>query len=595
MDSSQKVIANNQVDHLHDERFEEPYDLRNLNHASYLHIRGRKARSLNGPWSFSIDPFEEGLRQGWVKDCHLPIEGRSEPWDYDAHGGDTHTVPSCWNLQDDKLFHYEGRAWYSRWFDYQRSDPEERVFLRIGAANYETKLFLNGNFIGSHRGGSTPITAEITDLLQDRNFVLIGVDNSRKPDRVPMYHIDWYNYGGIHRDVALFTLPKVFVQAIFVHLVPDSEFERIAIEIRLSDPVGGKATLEIFKLLPELEITIEEGMGFAVVDATPNLWSPEQPELYELEVRFGEDVIRDRIGFREIRTEGKRVLLNDEPVFLKGISAHEDDLETGRVTSEADLRRRFEHAKSLGCNFMRLAHYPHHERAAELADEIGLMLWEEIPVYWAIDFENEATLEDAGNQLAELILRDRNRASVIIWGVGNENPDTNARLDFMSSLAEVARGLDPSRLVSAACLVNRTAARIEDRLAEHLDIVGLNEYYGWYESDFTELEAIGRNYDLDKPLMITETGADAVAGLRGQADRLFTEDKMAVVYRRQLAVLGEIEALAGLCPWLLYDFRTLRRQNSYQKGLNLKGLIAADKETKKSAFELLLAFYEEKA
>ncbi len=587
-----KARASNQIDHLHDESYGAAFDRRNLDHRTTLHVRGRKARSLDGPWNFTIDPFEEGLRQGWVRDCHLPLEGRSIPWDYDAHTGITHLVPSSWNMQDPNLFHYEGRVWYSRWFDYRAEMADERVFLRLGAANYETKIFLNGRFVGNHLGGSTPVCAELTDFIEERNFLLIGVDNGRRPDRVPMYHIDWFDYGGIHREPALYSLPPVFIRDLFVHLVPDQEFRRIAIEIRLSDAVGGKAKIRIFRLIPEFEISIVDGIGFAVVDAEPELWSPDEPVLYELEAEYEGDIARDRIGFREIRCEGETILLNGEPIFLKGICAHEDDAESGRVTSESDIRRRFGHAKELGCNFMRLAHYPHHERAAEIADEIGLMLWEEIPVYWAIDFANEATLADAGNQLAELILRDRNRPSVVIWGVGNENPDTDARLNFMAALVQIARGLDPSRLISAACLVNKEDARVEDRLAEHLDVIGINEYYGWYDPDFAELEAIGRNYDLGKPLIVTETGADAVAGLRGAEDRLFTEDKMAAVYRGQIRVLSGIKALAGLCPWLLYDFRTMRRQNSLQQGFNRKGLIAADKHTKKAAFDVLRSFYE---
>ena len=147
---------------------------------------------------------------------------------------------------------------------------------------------------------------------------------------------------------------------------------------------------------------------------------------------------------------------------------HEDDAKLGKVITEDDLRRRYAHAKEMGCNFVRLAHYPHHERAVELADEVGLLVWAEIPVYWAIDFANPATERDAQNQLVELIRRDRNRASVAIWSVGNENADTDARLAFMKGLAETARAEDPTRLVAAACLVNHAKLKIEDRLAAYL-------------------------------------------------------------------------------------------------------------------------------
>lgn len=162
-----------------------------------------------------------------------------------------------------------------------------------------------------------------------------------------------------------------------------------------------------------------------------------------------------------------------------------DHPEKGKTTDEEDIRATIRLAKEeLGCNFLRLAHYPHSRLLPRIADEMGILLWEEIPVYWAIAFHDRETYADAENQLSELIRRDRNRASVIIWSGGNENPDTDDRLRFMAGLAQKARSLDDSRLVSAACLVNTAKLKIEDRLAEHLDVIGLNEYYGWYDPDF---------------------------------------------------------------------------------------------------------------
>jgi beta-glucuronidase len=298
------------------------------------------------------------------------------------------------------------------------------------------------------------------------------------------------------------------------------------------------------------------------------------------------------VGFREIRAEGRRILLNGEDVFLRGVCVHEDDWVHGRVVTDADLRRRFAHAKELGCNFLRLVHYPHHERVAALADELGFMLWAEVPVCWAIDFANPRTLADADNQLRELILRDRNRASVVVWGVGNENPDTDERLAFMAGLVATARALDPTRLVSAACLVDRSTRRIDDRLAAELDVVGINQYYGWYEPDMEDLAAIGRNYDGQRPIVITEAGAGAPIGRHGTAEDLFTEEHMAAVYLAQIATIAGIDAVRGLCPWVLYDFRSTRYQNSFQRGFNRMGLIDADKRTRKLAFGVLQHFYQ---
>ncbi|MGI9437462.1 MAG: glycoside hydrolase family 2 protein, partial [Geminicoccaceae bacterium] len=503
--------ASNQLDILHDEDYDRPFNPQNLNCRGMVFARNRARESLNGRWSFTLDRFDTGLRQHWYKDCHLPTDGRELPWDYDIHNGESTEVPSCWNFSKPEYFHYEGSAWYGRQFDVAPG-PDERVMLRVGAAHYDTKVFLNGRFLGNHYGGSTPFFVEVGDHLEAANHLLLCVNNNRTLDRVPMRHCDWFNYGGVFREVELIRLPKVFIQDAFVHLVPDGTFRNIRIDVTLSNTQDGDAEVAFPELGIKTDLPIRDGKGTLSLAASPDLWSPETPRLYDLEVTFGDDRITDRIGFREIRTEGQSIFLNGQPIKLRGICAHEDDRDRGRVTDDADIRQRFAHAKELGANFMRLAHYPHHERAAEIADEVGLLLWEEIPVYWAIAFENDATFGDADNQLSELIRRDRNRASVIAWGVGNENADTDLRLDFMRRLTKTARKLDPSRLVAAACLVNRDARKVEDRLAAHLDLVGINEYYGWYEPDIDDLAEIGRNYDLDRPLIITETGADAEGG-----------------------------------------------------------------------------------
>ena len=266
----------------------------------------------------------------------------------------------------------------------------------------------------------------------------------------------------------------------------------------------------------------------------------------------------------------------------------------GKFSDREDISRRYRDAKELGCNFLRLAHYPHHELAAQMADEAGLLLWEEIPVYWAIDFQNPSTYADAENQLCELIHRDFNRASVIIWAVGNENADTDERLRFMKDLALKARTMDPSRLVTAACLVNHEKIRIEDRLSEHLDVIGLNEYYGWYRPNIEELEVLFRNSSPDKPVIISEFGADARAGHHGTIAEKFTEEYMEHVYETQIHAIRNLSYVKGLTPWILYDFICPRRQNRYQAGFNRKGLIAEDKKTRKKAFFTLQAFYREK-
>jgi len=587
-------LAGNALQALHDEDYDVPFNTQSLNHEGLIFMGGRTSESLDGDWTFCVDLLDTGLRQKWFSMVPELPENRTEPWDYDPFMGETVPVPSNWAMLKEKWYFFEGSAWYTRALDIAEISDAKRQFLRFGAAGYDCKVFLNGEFLGNHYGASTPFCVELTGKLRPgRNWIMACVNNTRTRDRVPMRNTDWFNYGGLYREVSYFETPKTLIKNFFLFLVPDGSFSRICAEVEISGAQSGDAVLTIPELDIEEKVSLRDGKGSVILSARPQLWSPDNPVLYDVGLALDEDRVSDRVGFRQIERRGTDIVLNGEPLFLRGISVHEDDANTGKVTSETDLRRRFAHAKELGCNYLRLAHYPHHEKAAALADELGFLLWEEIPVYWAIDFANPATYRDAENQLAELIKRDRNRASVIIWSVGNENPDTDARLDFMKRLAETARRLDPTRLTSAACLVNHANNRIEDRLSEHIDVIGLNEYYGWYETDFDDLAAIGRNSDPDRPVVISETGADGVVGEKGPDKGLFSEDYQAEVYRRQIAALRELAYVKGMSPWILYDFRVERRQNIFQNGYNHKGLIAADKKTKKKAFYILAEFYRE--
>lgn len=588
--------AENQIDHIHCENYEERYNLQNFNHQTMIFTDNRVKESLNGIWHFTIDPYDTGVRSNWNILEPKDAAGRRLPWDYDYDGGDEIQIPACWNLFKPEYYYYEGSAWYAREFSYFPDAPDEKVILRVGAANYDTKVFLNEEYLGNHYGGSTPFYVELTGKLKKENVLQFCVNNTRILDRVPMRNTDWFNYGGIYRDVELYRLPADFIKDFAIYLVPDDQYRRIQVRVRVDKT---DATGEIKVEIPELKIKkagqLEKGECLLTIEAQPELWTPENPRLYEVQVSYKNDRIKDRVGFRQIKVEGTNILLNGKKIFLRGICAHEDDVELGKCSNEADIRRRFADAKELGCNFMRLAHYPHTELAAKIADEVGMLLWEEIPVYWAIDFSNPATYRDAENQLLELIKRDQNRASVIIWSVGNENADSDERLLFMSRLAKTAKEQDPTRLVSAACLVNHVKHKIEDRLTDYLDVIGINEYYGWYNPDFEELEILGKNSNPAKPVIITETGADALAGYHNSKSELFSEEYMAEVYRKQIAILRKLEYVKGITPWILYDFRASRRYNRFQKGYNRKGLIAADKKTRKLAFYVLQKFYREKA
>jgi beta-glucuronidase len=590
----------NFVEGIHNYDYENEYLSLRLDASRLVNVTGRQAESLNGEWNFAPDLYDTCRRSHWFKAERLDANGRELPLDFDWENWELTPVPSCWNLQKPELRYFEGSGVYTRTFRYFARNKGERLFLRFEGASYRTTIFLNGTLIGTHDGASTPFNADISEIVKEDNRIIVSVDARRREDRVPMENTDWFNYGGIYRDVALVRLPQVFIKDWFVRLGEDSStvLADVYAEGAKGTEVNGTALLEITELGVRQEIFVKEGKGEAKINVCPQLWSPESPKLYDVKIAFnsanGVDIVKDRIGFRTITAKGHDILLNGKKIFLRGVSVHEDHFLLGKTTSEEIIRGTIRDLKEMNGNYLRLAHYPHDARFARIADEEGVLLWEEIPVYWAIAFDNPATFADAENQLTELVLRDRNRASVIIWSVGNENADTEERLAFMSRLAKKAKELDGSRLVSAACLIKHDKLLIEDRLASFLDVIGINEYYGWYDPDFDKLPKILSNSAPGKPVLICEFGADARLGQRGTIDELWTEDKQKYVYERQVETFKKCPYIAGTTPWILYDFRCPRRLNRYQEGFNRKGLIDAGREARKPAFHVMREFYAEK-
>jgi beta-glucuronidase len=599
----------NYAAHIHDSDYEAEYLEPRLDHSGLINGTGREEESLNGLWNFGVDLYDTCRRAHWFKEETVNARGDPMPQDWDWEAWERIKVPSCWNMERRELYYFEGSGIYTRTFRYIPRGKNERLFLRFEGAAYRTSIFLNRQFLGTHDGASTPFNVEITGTVQTENRIVLTVDARRSPLRVPMENTDWFNYGGLYRDVYLIRVPAFFIKDWFIRLVPDGGGSKIAADISLSAGAPeGRILLEIPELHIRQEIAAAGEKGSALISAQPALWSPDTPKLYDISLSYvpgkdtapltgtvsvPADMVHDRIGFREIQARGHKLFLNGQKLFLKGICVHEDHLELGKTTNPEIIRAVIRDVKELGGNYIRLAHYPHDPRFARIADEEGVLLWEEVPVYWAIAFENPDTYRDAENQLAELILRDRNRASVILWSVGNENADTGARYTFMSNLAKKAKSLDDSRLVSAACLIDHDNLMIRDRLADVLDVIGINEYYGWYDPDFDKLPRILANSNPGKPVIICEFGGGARQGQRGSGEDLFTEDKQKALYEQQIETLKKCPYIAGCTPWILYDFRCPRRINRYQEGFNRKGLIDADRKSKKLAFSVMQKFYRE--
>lgn len=574
------------------EDYKGQYETRYATADTMLFDSGRKKISLNGQWNYAVDQYDTCLRQGWFREQATDERGFTLPVDYSFDRWPETELPACWNTAAPEYLLYDGSMVFTRHFALELK-PGERVFLRVGAANYLCRVFVNRQYVGMHRGGSTPAYWDITQWIQAENRILMVVDSTRRPEQVPTDNTDWFNYGGVYRDVELIVVPDCHIWDFRIALVPDGSFGKIAVKFRLSQPVSTTAALSI-PGLGDWKIPVKNGCGDAELAASPELWSPEAPKLYPVILECAGDRVEDRVGFREIRVNGREILLNGRPIFLRGISCHEDSWKNGKALTHDERVENLHLAKELGCNFVRLAHYPHHEETAKLADEMGILLWEEVPVYWDIRFDREQTYADGENQLRELIARDWNRASVIIWSVGNENLDTDERLRFMSRLANRAHEEDGTRLVSAACLVDGANNRISDRLMEYLDVVGVNEYCGWYTPDFAKLPELMANSDPTMPVIITEFGADAYPGHHGGIADKGTEECQAEVYRRQIETLRDIPYIKGMTPWILYDFRCPRRTSDIQKYYNRKGLLSPDKKYRKMAFAVLQQFYLEK-
>jgi len=572
-------------------------------------INARHTTSLDGQWQAIVDPYDVGAldyraqplknNSAFFKNYKPQSESELVEYDFDTSG--QLQVPGDWNTQRESLLFYEGSVWYKRSFDYAKS-PKSRLFLHFGACNYFAAIYLNGEELGEHEGGFTPFDFEITDRVRAQgNFLILRINNTRGKDQVPTVNTDWWNYGGITRPVELVEVPETFVQDYFIQLEKGSTHQ-IKGWLQLNGP---KLQQNVTIRIPEagLSKTFQTDAGGRAefsAGADLMLWSPENPKLYNVEVVAETEQVTDRIGFRSIEVRGTDILLNGKPIFLRGISMHEEaPLRSGRAWSEDDARTLLGWAKELGCNFVRLAHYPHNEAMLRMADQMGVLVWGEVPVYWTIQWENPQTLHNAENQLGAMIARDHNRAALIIYSVANETPISDARNRFLRQLIQDAHSTDSTRLVSAALQAKSVAEgkhisiHLNDPIGADLDVLGNNEYIGWYVLRPEEADSIDWASEYGKPLIMSEFGGDALFGYHGDALARWTEEYQENLYEHQLAMLKRISFLRGMTPWVLKDFRsprrTLPRMEDY---FNRKGLVS-DHGEKKKAFFVLQKFYRE--
>lgn len=582
-----------------------------------INTYNRNTTSLNGDWSYIIDPYENG----YYNYRYQPFDQQQNPWasafflnskpkdstdliEYDFDRMETLKVPGDWNSQKPELLYYEGTLWYKTSFDYKKSDLGNRLFLYFEASNYKTEVYLNGRKLGTHIGGFTPFNFEITEFLKEsENLLVVKVDNKRLKEGIPTLNTDWWNYGGITREVKLVETAQTFIEDYFIQLDPNDNKNIKGYLTLNGKELGGK---EIELTIPELrkkiviKTDIEGKVEFEFKVNKVKYWSVESPHLYEVVLKTEGEELKDQIGFRSIKTEGSKILLNNKPIYLKGISIHEESpSREGRGYSIEDAEQLLNWAQELGCNYVRLAHYPHNEHMVRLADQKGILVWEENPVYWTISWDNPATYQNAENQLSELIARDKNRASVIIWSMANETPNVASRNVFLGKLAAFTKMKDNTRLISAALEQkdyqgNPFIRTIDDPFADVVDVLSFNQYIGWYDGLPEKCEKITWKIEQDKPVLVSEFGAGAKQGLHGSKEARWTEEYQEYLYLQTIAMINKIDKIQGFSPWILVDFRSPRRVlPEIQEGWNRKGLIAEDGQ-KKKAFFVLQDFYNNK-
>ena len=622
-------------------------------------IDSRQIQSLNGEWSYIVDPMNNGLPEssffGGFPKNKIQITGM-ELIEYNFETASKIQIPGAWNAIDERLFFYRGPVWLYKKFNYSPK-KEALTHLYIEGSNFTTKIFLNGSIVGEFEGGYVPFNFNISKYLKEgENILLVQTDNTLNESSVPTQKTDWWPWGGIVGDVYVVETPKQFIQNAYLQLNPD-DFSEVLFKLKMNKESSG----HIIKLeIPELQFMAEyKTNSFGAISENikinPQLWSPLSPKLYEVKISSEAETISDKIGFRSIQTKGQKIYLNNSEIQFKGIAMHSEPIGIpGPAFSKEHFQKLLLTAKDLNINFIRAAHYPYTRHLAKIADQLGLMLWEEVPVYWNIDWDNSNTLNIAKNQIKRLVQRDQNRASVVVWSVANETPLSSSRMKFLKALLAEIEINDSSRLSTAALLSGSEeqfrslvlvlalqgaksqwvspkekaifqlildqanipidselsfSLSIDDPLGESVDLISYNEYFGWYYvTFFTDQMMISEgtlrklmfevmpdikiSSSFDKPIHISEFGAGAKYG--NHTNKIWSEEYQAKLYKHQLEMLSNNPQIQGISPWVFKDFRAmLRPLPGIQDFYNRKGLID-ESGNKKEAFKVLADFYENK-
>jgi beta-glucuronidase len=573
----------------------------------------RNLLDLSGIWDFQIDPDEVGEAKGW-------FNGLADPRPM--------AVPSSWNEIYDDIRDYLGVAWYTRQSYVPVAWQGHCVMLRVGSANYAAKVWINGVLVGTHEGGHLPFEFDVTDSIAwgSANTITIQVENHLSSTRVPAGNVpsaiggfmrnfpattfDFFPYCGLHRAVLLYSVPQQHITDVTVTTAIDDADGIVTVDVVSSGASAGQIRIQGEHGDQSTDLVFQNGRAQAtIVISNARLWSTVDPYLYRLTVTAGEDKdIQDRyaldIGIRTIAVEGSTILLNGEPIFLKGFGKHEDFAICGRANFDPLIVKDYALLKWIGANSYRTAHYPYSEEQMMMADREGILIIDEIPNV-SLQFEGgeEAVAERlrvCKQQMAELIARDKNHPSVIMWSIANEpmppdmmkqfmgggvDPIDPATTAFFQELYDLCREQDPTRLVT---LVGIGGGPVE--WLEAADVACINRYYGWY-SESARLEdgkaALEKELDalheqLGRPIIVTEFGTDTLPGNHSHPPAMWSEEYQVEFIRRYLDAAADRPFVAGMHIWNFADFKTaqaIMRAN----GMNYKGVFTRDRQPKMAA------------
>lgn len=572
----------------------------------------RNKQDISGIWDFQTDPDETGKTNGWY--LGLP----------DAR---PIAVPGSWNEQYADLFNYFGLVWYFKRSYIPKSWLGERVFIRVGSANYLCSIYINGIKVGSHDGGHLPFSFEITEYLKwgQENLIAISVENHLTPRRVPSAGMgsgiesgnitagyppttfDFFPYSGIHRPVILYTVPQDYIEDITVVTEIQGVDGIVQVQSKINNQEAqGKVILSGGEVLVEEDLAFKNGMAVATLKMPEaRFWSHENPYLYTLTLLTGTDCYTLEIGIRTIEVKGKQLLLNGETVQLKGFGRHEDSFASGRGLNLPLMIKDYQLMRWVGANSYRTTHYPYSEEEMMLADREGFLIIDETPAV-GLQFDNQDNIAErlrmCLQQIEELVARDKNHPSVILWSVANEpmppdlidqfsrsdadeNPLAQAGKDFLTRLLRHIRSLDPSR---PATFVSMMGTPLQWQV--ECDLICMNRYWGWYfqggelKKGFDTLDQeLDQTWEaLGKPIILTEFGTDTQPGLHGHPSVMWTEEYQAEFIRGYLEVASRKEYVVGTHVWNFADFAAI--QSIYRVGgMNMKGVFTRSRQPKMAA------------